>query len=207
MKKKFTYKDLKKIYFSQVNELIEIINILMNDLSRIIKRSNEMAIKYRENSESKFLNEQGTWFRLANRITITTIETIFYKMKQITLLLFDYTGKTLSPKDREKLSEMKSDGSPCYLKTHENMKFAIKMFADVLGIQFKIKYDKEWSNFLKVIKKRHALTHPKFSTDLNMSVHDHNNSVNAFGWFYSILKQFTNEIERNKKIKMKLEIS
>lgn len=206
MRKKSTYQDLKKTYFSQVKELIEIVRIVTNDLLRIINKSSEMAHKYRQSSEREFLDEQGTWYRLANRITITTIETACYKMKQITLLMFDTTGKPLSPKDRDKLLEKKSDGSPHYLKPQENVKFAFKMLAEALGFPFKIKYDKEWSNFLKVIRKRHALTHPKSLVDLKMSVQDHENTAHAFDWFNSIFNQFSDEMKKNQKYKVKLVI-
>ena len=204
MMKKITHQNLKKIYFSQVNELAKIINILMKDLERVIDKSNEMVNKYKQKPEKIFLDQQETWFRQANRITITTIDAICFKMKQITLLLFDNSDKNLSPEDREKLSEKKSDGSPHYLRTHKNVKFAFKMLAKISGFPFEIKFDKKWANFLKVVRKRNSLTHPKSLNDLNMSARDHNNTADAFSWFGSLIKQFNDEIDKDKKIKVKL---
>ena len=201
---KITHQNLKKIYFSQVNELVKIINILMKDLTRVIDKSKEMAIRDKQRSEKIFLDQQETWFRQANRITITTIDAICFKMKQITLSMYDYTDKSLSENDREKLSEKRSDGSPRYLKTHENVKFAFKMLAKILGFPFEIKFDKKWANFLKVIKIRNSLTHPKSLNDLNMSARDHNNTADAFVWFGSLIKQFIDDIDKEKKIKVKL---
>jgi len=191
-RKKITHQYLKKIYFSQVNELGKIINILMKDLDRVIDKSNEMINKYKEKSEKIFLDQQETWFRQANRITITSIEAICFRMKQITLLLFDNSDKNISQNDREKLSEKKSDGSPLYLRTPENVKFAFKMFANVIEFSFKIKYDEKWANFLKVVKKRNSLTHPKSSNDLKVSIQDHDNAADAFLWFNSLVTQFIN---------------
>ena len=204
MMKEITHQNLKKIYFSQVNELTKIINILMKDLTRVIDKSKEMANKYKQKPGKIFLDQQETWFRQANRITITTIDAICFKMKQITLSMYDYTDKSLSENDRKKLSERRSDGSPHYLKTHENVKFAFKMFANALGFPFKITYDKKWANFLKVIEIRNSLTHPKSSNDLKMSVRDHNNTADAFVWFGSLIEQFIDEIDKEKKIKVKL---
>ncbi|TET70317.1 MAG: hypothetical protein E3J56_08250 [Candidatus Aminicenantes bacterium] len=207
MGEKITHQKLKKIYFSQVNEFTKIIDILMKDLNRVVDKSNEMINKDKQKSEKIFLDQQETWLRQANRITITSIEAICFKMKQITLLLFDNTDKNLSQNDREKLSEKKNDGSPRYLRTNENVKFAFKMFAKVLGFPFKIRFDEKWANFLKVIEIRNSLTHPKSSNDLKISVRDHNNTADAFIWFNSLIKQFLNEMDKHKKIKIKLETS
>ena len=179
----------------------------MKDLNRVVDKSNEMINKDKQKSEKIFLDQQETWLRQANRITITSIEAICFKMKQITLLLFDNTDKNLSQNDREKLSEKKNDGSPRYLRTNENVKFAFKMFAKVLGFPFKIRFDEKWANFLKVIEIRNSLTHPKSSNDLKISVRDHNNTADAFIWFNSLIKQFLNEMDKHKKIKIKLETS
>jgi len=205
LRKKTDHQKLKNIYFSQVNELVKIISILMKDLNRVIDKSNEMAIRDKQKPERIFLDQQETWFRQANRITITSIEAICFRMKQITLLLFDNSNRNLSQNDREKLSERKSDGSPCYLPTHDNVKFAFKMFSRVLGFPFTIRYDAKWANFLKVIDKRNSLTHPKSSNDLKMSARDHNNAADAFAWFDALINQFLNEMNKHKKIKVKLE--
>jgi len=182
--------NLEKIYFSEMDELIKIISILLKDLKRIIDQSNKKVAELEQKSEGVFLDEQGTWFRQANRITISTVEAICFKMKQITLLLFDHSNKTLSQKEREKLSERKLNGTPFYLKTKDNVKFSFKMFAKVLGIPFEIKYNKDWANFLKVINKRNNLTHPKSENDLKMSVKEHRNTANAFYWFGNLINQF-----------------
>ena len=51
MMKKNTHQNLKKIYFSQVNELAKIIDILMKDLTRVIDKSKEMENKYKQKPE------------------------------------------------------------------------------------------------------------------------------------------------------------
>ena len=75
------------------------------------------------------------------------------------------------------------------------------MFANALGFPFKITYDRKWANFLKVVRKRNSLTHPKSLNDLNMSARDHNNTADAFVWFGSLIKQFIDEMDKEKKIK------
>jgi hypothetical protein len=196
--KKNKNQNLKKIYFSEVDELIKITSVLLKDLERIIDQSNKKAAELEQKSESIFLDEQETWFRQANRITISTVEAICFKMKQITLLLFDHSNKTLSQKEREKLSEKKLNGTPFYLKTKDNVKFSFNMFAKVLGIPFEIKFNKDWANFLKVINKRNNLTHPKSENDLKMSAKEHRNTANAFEWFGTLINQFINNIDKYK---------
>lgn len=192
--------ELKKKYFLEINDMAEIARILTNDIDRITEVSNKRMIELKDSLESKFLDEQETWFRLANRLVITVIESICYKMKQTALLMCDGVGKPLSDEEREKLNEKKADGSNVFMRTSENVKFAFKKLADAFGFKFRLKYGKEWSRFLRVAEKRNRLTHPKTKADLKITITEHNESAETLNWFNRTIKEFFDELRKTSGI-------
>jgi len=180
-------KELKEV-IDEAKELPEITDILLTDLRRVIDISGAKIKKYRDSPESRFLNEQETWIRLSIRLLITTIEAVCFKLKQMALAGHQVREKPLDAKDKMKLTEKREDGSPCYIRTADNLIYAIKMFAAVYDSTYKLKFGKEWAVFQKVLKKRNSLTHPKSKGDLAVSITDHNDAANTGIWFSKILK-------------------
>jgi hypothetical protein len=184
-------------------DMNKIYDKLSKDLSEVIDMSNAKVQEYRQHSESKFLEEQETWFRLANRIAITTIESTLFKLKQIILIVFEAKNIELSEEDTEKLMERKANGQPRYMRTKENIIFTFDMLAHATELDFKVKFDKGWSNLLSVIRKRNNLTHPKSSEDLRMSVSEHQKTELAFEWFQKTMKDFNNTLKDSNKFGFK----
>jgi hypothetical protein len=48
---------------------------------------------------------------------------------------------------------------------------------------------KEWEDFLEVVAKRNAITHPKSKADLKMTVEDHSKAADTYDWFISVFNE------------------
>jgi len=162
-----------RLAVKEVKDMIETSDVLLTDLERVIEVADEKIKQYKDSSESRFLNEQETWFRLIIRILITTIDATCFKLKQLALIKNKERNRQLDEKDIEKLTEKRSDGGLFFLSTAENMKYSFKMYAAAFDSDYKIKYGKEWATFLRVQNKRKGLTHPKNKSDLSVSISDY----------------------------------
>lgn len=175
-------------------------NILIDDLDRVLAVSDQKMKELKGKPESIFLAEQETWFRLSNRITLTTIESICFKLKQIALLICDLWNRPLTPKEREKLEEMYANGNPRYLPTANNLKFTFKMYAYAFGCGYRLNCSgKEWADFLEIVDKRNALTHPKASADLKISPEEHDKAAETFLWFHKVFQELMTACQATRK--------
>lgn len=171
-------------------DLVDITKILVIDLRKVIEISYQKIKELRESPESVFLAEQETWFRLSNRITISTIESICFKLKQIALLTCDLRRRPLTPTEREKLEEKRASGRPYFLRTEDNLKFTFKMYAYAFGYGYRLDCSgNEWRDFLEIVNKRNALTHPKTSADLKISPEEHDKAAKTFLWFHAVFQE------------------
>ena len=185
--------DPKSQLKSLSNEAQGIVNILVGDLQKVIDISNEKIKALKGRPVSIFLNEQETWFRLANRLVITTIESICYSMKQTAYLVCQQRKLPLSSEKQELINEKKADGSPRYQKTHENLKFSFELLAYAFGTKSPLKFNKKWAIFLRTVKKRNELTHPKVLKDLKISAKQHKESAETLDWFEDLIKELLDE--------------
>jgi hypothetical protein len=184
----FVSKEFKAAY-EHVKDMIEISNVLTTDIDRVIDISDEKIKQHKESSEAIFLNEQETWIRLSIRLLISSIESTCYKLKQIALLGYQARGISIEEEDEQKLSERTKEGRPKFLPTDENIKYSFKMLASAFNLKSKLKFNKEWQTFLKVLKKRNALTHPKNKSDLSVTPTDHKNAADTLEWFTKLLTE------------------
>jgi len=175
--------------YKQVMDMIAITNILITDIDRVIDMSNEKIKQYKESTQAKFLNEQETWIRLAIRLLVTSIESTCYKLKQLALLGYQAHGIVLDEEDVGKLRERTKDGRPKFLPTDENIKYSFKMLASAFNHKNMLKCGKEWGTFLKVLKKRNGLTHPKNKSDLKVLPSDHKDAADTMEWFFKLLNE------------------
>jgi hypothetical protein len=178
----------------EVKDLLEISDILLDDLERVIEVSDDKITQFKEGSDQKFLKEQETWFRLIIRILITTIEATSFKLKQLAFIRYKQRGLKLEETDNEKLTEQRSDGGLCFLSTAENLKYSVKMYAAAFDSKYKIKFGKEWATFLRVQNKRKGLTHPKSKSDLSVTMSDYKAAYEAAVWFTDIIKELFDSI-------------
>jgi len=175
--------------YEQVMDMIAITNILITDIDRVIKISDEKIRQYKESTEEKFLNEQKTWIRLSIRLLITSIESTCFKLKQIAMIGYRSRGIILDEEDISKLTERTKDARPRYLPTDDNLKYSFKMLASAFNHKNKLKCGKEWGTFLKVLKKRNGLTHPKNKSDLQVLPSDHKDAADTMEWFFKLLQE------------------
>ena len=175
--------------WEHVRDMIEITNVLTTDIDRVIDISDEKIKQYKDSSEEKFLEEQETWIRLSIRLLISSIESTCYKLKQIALLGYQARRIALEEEDIQKLQERTKEGRPKFLPTDENLKYSFKMLASAFNLKSKLKFGKEWGTFLRVLKKRNALTHPKAKSDLKVSQTDHKDAADTLEWFTILLHE------------------
>lgn len=181
-------KEFKNAY-EHVKDMIEISNVLTTDIDRVIYISDEKIRQYKESSEAKFLNEQETWIRLSIRLLLSLIESTCYKLKQVALLGYQARGIALKEEDEQKLSERTKEGRLKFLPTEDNIKYSFTMLANAFNLKNKLKFGKEWQIFLKVLKKRNDLTHPKNRSDLFVTPADHKNAADTLEWFTKLLAE------------------
>jgi hypothetical protein len=181
-------RDFKRCINSEFEDFDGILEVLQNDTERLIDISNIKTNELINGPESIFLKEQKTWFRLVIRLIFTAIDSSCFKMKNIALNICDFFEKPLSSKERELLSERKTkDGRLFYVSTDENIKLAFNKLSYALGINYKINFGKEWTILLRLLKKRHDLTHPKNKSDLEVSLADYNDANVVCEWFNNTL--------------------
>jgi hypothetical protein len=181
-------------------DLNDISRILADDLNKVIEVSNQRMKELKEGPESVFLAEQETWFRLSNGITVTTIESICFKLKQIALLSCDILGRPLKSRQREMLEERRANGRPFYIPTDDNLKFTFKMYAYAFESGYKLDCNgKEWADFLEIVDKRNALTHPKTKADLKISVKEHDKAADVSLWFIRVFQELMRDCRTTGK--------
>ena len=186
-------KEIKRA-IEEAKELDEIARILNADLTRVLDVSNDIIKRYKEKPDSRLLDEQETWIRLSIRLLFTTIEATCFKLKQFALIGHQIRNKLLDPEDIKKLTEKNIDGSPFFLPTADNLKYALKMAADSVDKKYQIEYGKEWGIFLKLLERLNRLTHPKKKSDLAVSPADQNDAADTGIWFGKILRGLTDTI-------------
>jgi hypothetical protein len=131
--------------------------------------------------------------RAAVRATFAFIEGVIYSLKPL-LLSLEKIKNYLELEEivilREKKYEPDNSGrtssSPARYEFKKNVLFTIRCFAKYMKIEMPLNMEAtEWSDFLKAIKIRHRLMHPKKPDDLNIN-HEELMTVNrAFIWFYN----------------------
>lgn len=175
--------------FEQVKDMIEISDVLMKDISRVIDVSSDKIRQYETSGENKFLDEQQTWIRLSIRLLITSIESTCFKLKQIAKIGYQARGISLGEEDISKLTERTKEGKLRFLPTDDNVKYSFKMLASAFELDQKLKFGKEWATFLRLVTKRNKLSHPKNKADLHVAPTDHKDAADTLEWFMKLLKE------------------
>jgi len=183
-------------YFEDIKDMIEIADILMTDIRRVTEISYDKIKQYKNSPEDQFLHEQETWIRLSNRLVISRIEAVCFKLKELTLIRYKMLKKDPGEEDTAFLTEKRKNGGLKFMSTGENLKYAFKMFANAFNSTYKLKFGPEWEIFQRVLNKRRGLTHPKNKRDLSISPADQNDAVDTGIWFDKILKELVDSIPR-----------
>ena len=101
--------------------------------------------------------------------------------------------------------ELKNNGEPKvqikYLKLPENIKFTFKIIEKYLRIDLNLGIGTiAWENFLQAQEIRNKITHPKKSTEFEVSDKDIAIAKEVSSWFNDLIVGFFNGLSNNSKI-------
>lgn len=191
--------DIIKLY----QEAVNIINVLLNDLQKIINIVDIKCKELENSTQREFDKEMPFWFRMANRQVFSIIEATCYSLKQISLKLCHKKGKKLKNNDIQKIKERRLNGRPYFLKLEDNIQFTFKKLTYAWTINFKLNCNNRgWLDLIKAKDKRNGLAHPKRYQDIDMNAHDYNKLANGMYWFTNEFKRFNEELEKQKSSKI-----
>jgi len=160
-----------------VYETSKMVDLLGKDIKKIIENLDKV----------KFESELQFWLRIAVRTAIDSIDTMIYRLKIPVRKLIKLRGneKKLFPKPKKK-----------------SLIFTFKEFAVTFDSTYEIKEgDENYKEYLKARKIRNKITHPKKLVDLNVSVNDYRQVIDAFEWVENCLSQLIKQSNLPKKQK------
>jgi hypothetical protein len=81
------------------------------------------------------------------------------------------------------------------VRTEDNIKFAVVMFAKAHGTSFSLATgDAGWRQLVETIRVRDRLTHPRKTADLNVSYEEILHTIDAHAWFLNQLAACTSHV-------------
>jgi len=82
-----------------------------------------------------------------------------------------------------------------FVQTSSNLRFMAKCFQYIFGKQLELNVgSSKWDSFIKAIKVRNRITHPKTSTDLQISDDDLHLVTDVNEWFNEIIKEIIEHV-------------
>ncbi|MFH1975285.1 MAG: hypothetical protein ABIJ52_06950 [Pseudomonadota bacterium] len=118
------------------------------------------------------------WMRIIIRTIFSWIDAQAYRTKVFILYVYESKGWRLSEKDKNfLLDKSKKDNAS------ENVKHTLKLLASMMDSKNPDFSGKGWLSFTKAMDTRHSITHPKCSSDLNITKEKYDQGVEAFFWF------------------------
>ncbi len=162
-----------------LKELVSISNILSDDITSISE------VDY-----SKLSSKQK---RDAVRSIFAIIEGLTYCLKQAALEFNTQLDKKLSIYEQmainEEIARIDDSGnikiSTEFSSITSNVRFAFNVFEKVTNSEFKLKVDTaDWAAFKKSIPVRHRITHPKRTSDLEITEFEISSLIKVCLWFY-----------------------
>jgi hypothetical protein len=145
------------------------------------------------------------WRRAAMRSVFALIEGVVYRMKRLAYEVHEYEGNPLSGAEAavllEESYELNDKGVATikqnYPKIEKNIKFAFAALARAHNITYQLSLSDEagWGAFIKTLKVRNRLTHPKHVRDLTVSDEEIKTMMNVYYWFLTSIKAILDEIE------------
>jgi hypothetical protein len=144
------------------------------------------------------------WRRTAMRSVFALIEGVVYRMKQLAFEVHEYDGMPLSRAEAaillEESYELNEKGVATikqnYPKIEKNIKFAFATLGRAYNVPYQLHLGDEvgWGAFIKTLKVRNRLTHPKHVVDLTVSDEEITTMMNAYYWFLASVKALLDEI-------------
>lgn len=163
----------------RLNEVLSVLRILTDDVIQ--------CQKVRVDQPSSFAD------RMWAHSTFVLIEGLTYQMRQLALDLDSLSPGLLTTSEKTKISEDSS-----FLDTADGIKWAIRTLAKAVGepIPCNFNTDKEWKNvMLTSLEVRNRITHPKKSSELNLSEDEAKAIGTAGSWFFDQWNPITKHLE------------
>ena len=126
------------------------------------------------------------------RAVFAMIEGTVFQLKQVILQHTKINGITLTSGQisllLEESYEIKTTGAintrSKFLRLHDNLKFTLKLYSEVVDTNFKYDpKDEGWKTLKRAIEIRNRITHPKSITDLHISYDDSEIIDQCGQWF------------------------
>jgi hypothetical protein len=137
------------------------------------------------------------------RALFAWIEADTFNRKQIALLLHHEGQVDFSAAELALLREEHYDLDPKgqartqqkFLRLAENRRFGVRCFCKATGIDYNVETGNQgWEGFLRSIKLRNRITHPKNPADLFVSDNDLQGIWNTFLWFKNNSQQISQKL-------------
>lgn len=195
---------MKKI--KPLNQLIEIMEIVISDHDISYNEMKNVYTNLRRKNPELFSNthkEDNKWalriikkedkqyrYRCYVRTVFSCIEGLSFCIKRLALSGYRESEKSIKEKAKteyEKLSSKK-------LSVENNIKYSFRLFSKIHSSHtYEIKPgNKEWDNFIKAIKIRHRITHPRTKKDFYVT---RNNVEDVETAYNSFIKELGNMIK------------
>jgi hypothetical protein len=135
--------------------------------------------------------------RISVRTLFSNIEAICYRLKLSALPFAEAKTVKLENEEIAMINEesyfLADNGAAkikkVYPKFTSNLQFTFKVYARVLGSDFKLDVESDkWDKFREAIDIRNRITHPKNLSDMKISKDDFRKATNAYNWFLANIK-------------------
>ncbi|MEY4531936.1 MAG: hypothetical protein RLZZ156_2659 [Deinococcota bacterium] len=159
----------------------------------------------------KYLDTHNEPFfrRIYIRSVISDIEAVVWFLKQLCIKVSHIKPQLLDPSEYGFLSdetyELKENGDiqkkSKFLRLESNIQFTIKICNRLFHTSVDLQTGTiEWQSFLKTIKVRNRITHPKNAIDLQISDDELETCKRTSSWFNQKIYDFVNTLRENSKI-------
>jgi hypothetical protein len=176
----------------ELNKFIKKPRLLLKDFTDLIELTTDDLQKCLDISNT--YPGDLFWQRLVVRSTFSIIDSACYKLKELSYCIAKHYHFELSEYDQEMLIGYKINDEGIIKTGHppcaKNVKFTLEIASRIFNSN-PIVFDKNWDAFLKTIRIRNRLTHPKSVSDLSISQEEYAIASDAFSWFQKRLFEIT----------------
>jgi len=182
-----------------IQEIIETLkfwNLLLDDMdyarALVDKSRQELMTNSPTLSEAAFLARLQPGLRFMIRNEITAMDGICYRAKLLAWRICEYRKVDLTRGETEKILERRIDKNGkekrYYLKTKQNIIFALRMLHRAMGSDFVLTDTENWKKLCDTIGMRNRITHPKKLEDLSVTTEEYTNAADGLGWLLVSVK-------------------
>jgi len=191
--------DLKKYEWLRTGfpEVFELISDLFRS-AEIIHADVEVCLKQTTNYP-----ESETWRRLVVRTAFSYLELLCNKLNQASTIMVKMSGIKLDNVDlnylRRKKTQKNGTTEERELIFGEYFLNTIRIFAKIQKLDYHPPEEIYWQHFIKAIKVRNRLTHPKKSSDLYIGGSEFAEVANGYQWAVNFVSKMNFDLTNRHK--------